>query len=140
MSNSYPPRLTVSELEPIPEESGYPTVQSTTWKVGGTTVSEATQGQTVTAVIRIASSGGRSDGIVTVHIRKDIALFSDEDLVVNSYQIDLGENEYGDIEVSFVASDKSGFSFRGYFIQVDFDSWGDDWTMESSYPPRLKVN
>jgi hypothetical protein len=44
------------------------------------------------------------------------------------------------MEVTFIASDKSGFSFRGYFIEVDFDSWGNSWTMESDYPPRLTVN
>jgi len=42
--------------------------------------------------------------------------------------------------ISFVASDKSGFSFRGYFIEVNFVSWDDVWTMESAYPPRLEVN
>lgn len=36
--------------------------------------------------------------------------------------------------------EKSGFSFRGCFIEVDFDSWKNRWTMESEYPPRLTVN
>ena len=75
-----------------------------------------------------------------VRIRGDYALLPDDDVIVNSYQITLDESEYGDIEITFSASEKSGFMFRGYFIQVDFDSWGDDWTMSSPYPPRLEVN
>ena len=140
MSNSYPPRLTVNEPLELPEPTGYPVVQSAWWEVGGVPVTEASQGQSVTAVIRLMSVGGLSEGYVTVRIRGDYALLPDDDVIVNSYQITLDESEYGDIEITFSASEKSGFMFRGYFIQVDFDSWGDDWTMSSPYPPRLEVN
>ena len=138
MSSSYPPRLLVTEQ--VTETEGYPVVQSAWWTVGGSSVTEVSQGQSVRAVIRIGSVGGRSVGTVTVRIRKDLAFLTDEDLIVNSYSVDLGESEYGDIEMTFTASEKSGFTFRGYFIQVDFNSWGDSWTMDSSYPPRLEVN
>jgi hypothetical protein len=139
MSSTYPPRLTVNEPY-VPEVEGYPVVQNTWWTVGGYSVSEVTQGQSVKAVIRIMSIDGSSEGIVTVHIRKDLAFLSDEDLIVNSYEIDFREDEYADIEITFTASEKSGSTFRGYFIQVDFISWGNEWTMSSSYPPRLEVN
>jgi len=140
MGSSYPPRLSVNEPILVPEVEGYPFVQNAWWTVGGSSVTEVSQGQSVKAVIRLGSSGGISEGIVTVHIRKDLAFLPDEDLIVNSYEIDIEADEYGDIEITFTASDKSGFTFKGYFIQVDFVSWEDDWTMESSYPPRLKVN
>jgi hypothetical protein len=139
MSSTYPPRLIVNEPY-VPEVEGYPIVQNTWWTVGGYSVSEVSQGQSVKAIIRILSVDGSSKGDVRVHIRKDLAYQSDEDLMVNSYEIDLGEDEYADIEITFTASEKSGFTFRGYFIQVDFLSWGNEWTMSSSYPPRLKVN
>lgn len=138
MSSSYPPRLLVTEQ--VAETEGYPVVQSAWWTVGGTLVTEVSQGQLVKAVIRIGSVGGRSVGSVTVRIRTDLAFLPDEDLILNSYSVDIGESEYGDIEMTFTASEKSGFTFRGYFIQVDFNSWGDSWTMDSSYPPRLEVN
>ena len=140
MSSSYPPRLTVNEPLELPEPTGYPEVQSAWWEVGGVPVTEVSQGQSVTAVTRLMSVGGLSEGYVTVCIRKDYALLPDDDVIVNSYMVSLGESEYADVEITFTASEKSGFTFRGYFIQVDFYSWGDDWTMSSSYPPRLEVN
>ena len=68
-----------------------------------------------------------------------MAFFPDEDYVVESYSIILNEGETIDLKVDFTAAEKSGITFRGYFIQVDLDTWGESWTMDSIYPPRLKV-
>ena len=140
MSNSYPPRLTVDEPAVIPETYGNPIVQNAWWTYEGGSITQASQGQSVTAVVRLKSIGGISDGIVSVHVRKDIAFLPDEDLLVYSYEIYLEDNELVDIEIDFTAIDKSGFTFRGYFIQVDLVSWSDVWTMGDTYPPRLEVS
>jgi len=80
------------------------------------------------------------EGIVTIHIRKDMRLLPDEDYKVQSFHISLSKDQVIELTVTFIASEKSGLTFRGYFIQIDFDSWDTTWTMENSYPPRLKVN
>jgi hypothetical protein len=136
MESSYPPRLKV--VEEISEE-GTPSLQNVWWTVNEQIVTEAKQGQTVKAHIQVRAVGGNVKGTLTIHIRKDLALLPDEDYKAESFNIDLPENQIIELVVTFSAAEKSGLSFRGYFVQVDFDSWGTTWTMESSYPPRLKV-
>jgi len=148
MDSSYPPRLSVETFsggeeppeEPEEPDTGYPVVQNVWWIRDGYAVSQCSQGDEITARVRIQSVSGSSTGKVTVRVREDKALMPDSDHVVQAFSVDLNNNQLGDMEVTFIASDKSGFSFRGYFIEVDFDSWGNSWTMESDYPPRLTVN
>ena len=149
MESTYPPRLSVQassggaeppEEEPEEPEIGYPVVQNTWWIHDGIVITQCSQGDVITARVRIQSISGSSTGIVTVRVREDKAFLQDSDHVVQSFSVDLENNQLGDMEVSFIASEKSGFTFRGYFIEVDFDSWGNSWTMESEYPPRLTVN
>ncbi len=144
MSDDYPPRLVVNSPEEEPEEEestiGIPLIQNVWWTVGDQVVSEASQGHIVKGHVRIKAYGGGISGMVTVRIRKDKALLPDEDYVYDSFPITLGEDQTTTVVMSFTASDKSGFTFRGYFIQVDLDSWDTIWTMESEYPPRLSVN
>ena len=136
MDSSYPPRLAVREEE-IGE--GIPLLQDVWWTVNDKLVTEAQQGQTVRGNVRIKADRGAIQGQVTIRIRKDIALWPDEDHKVQSFAVSLLKDQVIDLVVTFVAEEKSGGSFRGYFVQVDFDSWGTTWTMESSYPPRLEV-
>jgi len=136
MESSYPPRLKVVEEA---SGEGTPSLQNAWWTVDNQVVTEAKQGQTVKAHILIKAVGGRVKGTVTIRIRKDLALLPDEDYKVESFYIDLSEGQSVELAVAFLAAEKSGLSFRGYFMQVDFNSWGTSWTMESSYPPRLKV-
>ncbi|MEM1989243.1 MAG: LEA type 2 family protein [Candidatus Bathyarchaeia archaeon] len=136
MESSYPPRLAVRETQ-IP--SGMPSLQSAWWTVNGQAVTKVRQGQTVTAHVKITAVGGRAQGTITLRIRKDLALLPDEDYKVQSFSIDLPEGQSIELTVTFVALEKSSLTFRGYFMQVDFTSWGTSWTMESSYPPRLEV-
>lgn len=91
------------------------------------------------AHILVKAVGGSLKGTLTIRIRKDLALLPDEDYKVESFNIDISEGQAMELTVTFLAAEKSSLSFRGYFIQVDFNSWGTSWTMESSYPPRLKV-
>jgi len=137
MPSTYPPRLRVNEA---PQARGIPSLQSVRWTVNDKVVTEAQQGQTVKAHVQIKAIGGAVKGTVTIRIRKDLALLPDEDYVVQSFQLDLSEGQVAELIVTFSAAQKSGLTFRGYFIQVDFNSWGTKWTIESSYPPRLRVN
>jgi len=135
MENSYPPRLKVSEA-PI---GGIPLLQKAWWTVDNQVVTEAKQGQTVKAHVLVKAIDGNLKGILTIRIRKDLALLPDEDYEVESFSINVPKGQTVELTVTFLASEKSSFSFRGYFIQVDFNSWETSWTMESSYPPRLKI-
>jgi len=137
MEDSYPPRLRANERAPT---EGTPSLQNVWWTVNDQGVTEAHQGQTVMGHVQIKAVGGTVEGTVTIRIRKDITLLPDEDYKVQSFHLDLSEGQVIDLTVSFSASQKSELSFRGYFVQVDFDSWGTTWTMDNSYPPRLKVN
>jgi len=67
-------------------------------------------------------------------------LLLNEDYVVQSYQLNLSKDQIIELTVTFSAEQKSEAAFKGYFIQVDLDSWGTKWTMTGSYPPRLKVD
>lgn len=136
MDSSYPPRLAVREEG---TEEGMPLLQDVWWTANDEVVIDAQQGQTVRANVRIKADGGAVQGQITIRIRKDIALWPDEDHKVHSFAVSLLKDQVIDLVVTFAAEEKSGGSFRGYFAQVDFDSWGTTWTMESSYPPRLEV-
>lgn len=139
MSDSYPPRLNVIR-EVSPEPTGTPSIQSVWWTVNNYIVTEAVKDQTVNANVRISAVDGQISGVVTIRIRKDIALLPDEDYVIKSYNINLVKDQSIDIPVSFVAAEKTGFTFRGYFVHIDLASWSTSWDMENSYPPRLKIN
>lgn len=137
MDDTYPPRLTVKAEAPT---EGTPSLQNVWWTVNNQVVTQSQQGQTVKAHVRIKALGGSVQGTITVRVRKDIAFLPDEDHKVKSFSITLIQDQVIDFTVIFTASEKSGLTFRGYFIQIDFNSWDTTWTMESSYPPRLKVN
>lgn len=102
----------------------------------GWSTREAKQGDVVTAYVTVEAVGGYFEGTITVRIRKDFAFLPDEDHKVESFPISLLEGATT-LTVTFRAEDKSSMIFRGYFIQVDLPSG--TWTMEDSYPPRLKV-
>ena len=150
MDNSYPPRLTVTDEVEEPEQpstpeepeqprEGTPSIVDVWWTVNEQIVTSSQQDQTVTAHVEIMANGGFVSGSITVRVRKDIPYLSDEDHVIQSFTVSLDEGQSGVASVSFTAAEKTGWTFRGYFIQVDFDSWGTSWTMESDYPPRLQV-
>lgn len=135
MNSSYPPRLNVTETVSV----SFPLVQSAWWSVEGFPITVATQGEPVQAVVRIKSVDGKSEGTVYVYVRKEFRYMSDEDQTIRSFEIDLEENDHVDIMTTFTPEDQSGFIFVGYYIYVDFESWGKSWTMNTAYPPRLEV-
>jgi len=141
MDNFYPPRLIVTETPEEPEQptEGTPSVVDVWWTVDDQVVTFCQQGQTVIANVKIMANGGSVSGAITVHVRKDIPYLPDEDHVTQSFSVSLSEGQSGVATVTFIAAQKTGWTFKGYFIQVDFDSWGTSWTMESAYPPRLQV-
>lgn len=141
MDDAYPPRLKVNVPEQ-PEEPkiGYPIIQNVWWTRNTQIITQATQGQEITANVRIKAVEGSVSGTVFVHIKKDMILLPDDDHVIETFSINLIEGENFDLKVDFTAAEKSGMTFRGYFMQVDLVTWNDSWTMESAYPPRLKVN
>jgi hypothetical protein len=100
-------------------------------------VMEAKQGSMVTAYVTVEAIGGYFEGSITVRIRKDMAFLPDEDHKVESFRLSLLEGEAQTVTVNFRAAERSSIIFRGYFIEVDFP--GGKWTMDDSYPPRLKV-
>jgi len=141
MDNSFPPRLIVTEEVEEPEQTGKgtPSVVDVWWTVNDQVVTTCLQDQTISANVDIVANGGSISGIITVHVKKDIPILPDTDHETQSFTVSLSEGQSGVATVTFLAAQKTGFTFRGYFIQVDFDSWGTSWTMESAYPPRLEV-
>jgi hypothetical protein len=131
----YPPRLRVT----APPSQGTLVVESAWWTVSGRVVTTARVGQTVTAHVRVRAVGGRVEELVRVRVRKDLALRPDEDYAVSTFTVKLESGQSAELTVVFVASEKSGLLFRGYFIEVDFLYSRRKWTMDDAYPPRLKV-
>jgi LEA14-like dessication related protein len=136
MDDSYPPRLRVTAAPP---SQGTLVVESAWWTVDGKVVTTARVGQTVTAHVRVRAVGGRVEELVRVKVRKDLALRPDEDYAVSTFTVKLESGQSAELTVAFVASEKSGLLFRGYFIEVDFLYSQRKWTMDDAYPPRLKV-
>ncbi len=154
MDNSYPPRLIVTEVVEEPEQpstpetpdepeqprEGTPSIVDVWWTVNDQIVTSCQQDQTVIANVKIMANGGPVSGTITVHVRKDIPYLPDEDHVTQSFSVSLSEGHSGVATVTFIATHKTGWTFRGYFIQVDLDLWDTTWTMENTYPPRLTIN
>jgi len=108
------------------------------WEVDGVRVSTARINDYVKAhVVLRANSAGVSDYII-MKVRKDIAYASDVDLVMQSFSFLVFEGETEDCVISFYPDEVSGFSFRGYFLEVFFSD-DTSWLMDKLYPPRLIV-
>jgi len=109
------------------------------WTVGGARVTQARQGQTVQARVLVRATGGSVDGNAVMKVRKDRVASPDSDHATGNIRIQLGKDQAVELILSFVADEKSSLTFRGFFIEVDFPSWGNRWTMPGEYPPRLRV-
>jgi len=59
-------------------------------------------------------------------------------LVMQSFSFLIFEGETEDCVISFYPDEVSGFSFRGYFLEVFFSD-DTSWLMDKLYPPRLIV-
>jgi len=134
MPSSYPPRLRVE-----PPRIGTPQVVDAFWTIGSARVIQASVGQVVYAHVVITAVGGSVEGDITIKVKKDRVATEDTDFIVRSFHIALQEGQSMDYAISFIPDQKSSVTFRGLFIHVDLLSWRTNWTMPSSYPPRLKV-
>lgn len=135
MDSSYPPRLRATLTS-----QGVPEVSDAYWMVGSARVTTAKVGDKVEAHVTIRAVGVPLEGYVTVRIRKDIVLLPDTDFLVQTFQISVRSGEETDISLTFYPDELSGGSLRGYFMEVVLTTWNKEWTMESIYPPRLKVS
>ena len=69
-------------------------------------------------------------------IRKDLAFMPDEDYAIKTFEIVLNQDEELELILTFYPDEASSLTLRGYFIELEGLI---SWTMESEYPPRLKV-
>lgn len=109
------------------------------WTVNNQVVTSCQLGDKVTAHVVVGAYNAGVNDFLTIRIKEDIAWASDIDHKVSSPEFFIPKNQKRDLTVEFMAESRSGFTFRGYFIQIDFSS-GEWWTMESLYPPRLTVD
>lgn len=115
-----------------------PTVQEAVWKVGDSIVSTARLGEKVEAQVVIQATE-EYVGSVVVKIRKDITWWPDSDYHISTIPVNLVGGEEEEIKLSFAPDEASAGSLRGYFIEIEFQVTKTTWTMENSYPPRLRV-
>ena len=130
--------ISASGCETIKEElsstpaPGSLAVEFIGWYVDGSKIEVTQEGKTVKAVITI--SGGDA-GTYKMRINKDIMLEFDE--IVNSleFQYD-GVSKTVELSFSAYARDDE-HTVNGF--HVDLLHMGTVWTLEDSYPPRLRV-
>ncbi len=115
-----------------------PIVREAFWKVDGSTVSTTKVGENVEAHV-VVEATEEYVGSIVVKIRKDIRWWPDSDYHVSTIPVNLKGGEEKEIKTVFTPDQASGGSFRGYFIEIEFRAARTTWTMENSYPPRLKV-
>ncbi len=134
MDDSYPPRLTVNEVEGSASFSeGY-------WTDDGSKITETKVGNEIKGHVNFEASGGPIDGTAKVVVRRDIAYSTDEDYAQRSIDVNLSEGESYDLSLDWVPQIASGDqSTNGYHLEF---WWNGEkkWTMDDSYPPRLTVN
>jgi hypothetical protein len=115
-----------------------PIVEEAFWQVDGQRLTDARFGEKVKAIV-VVKPVEEYVGSIVVKVRKDIAWWPDSDYQVSTVPVSLRAGESKEIEVAFTPDERSGSRLRGYFIEITFQLTGTSWTMESSYPPRLRV-
>lgn len=115
-----------------------PVVEETSWRVNGLKVTSVIEGSRVEALI-IVRAAVEYEGSIVVKVRKDIAFWFDKDYAISTTPVRLTNGQRMEIKLNFVPDQASGWSLRGYFIEVEFSATKTTWTMENSYPPRLRV-
>jgi len=115
-----------------------PIVREAFWLVDDQQVTAVGLGERVEAHI-VVEAREEYVGSVVVKIRKDIRLWPDSDYHVSTIPVDLKGGEEKELKVTFTPDEASAGSLRGYFIEIDFRATRTTWTMENSYPPRLRV-
>lgn len=113
-------------------------VSAVYWIHNGEYVYMVPQGSNVTVRVVLTAVGGDVEGPVVIRVKRDLAMMPDEVYLEESEYVSLREGESIVLEFWFIAEDRSGLVFRGYFIEIILPD-GSKWTMESDYPPRLEV-
>lgn len=108
------------------------------WRVNNQEVTSATLGEKVEAVI-IVEATEEHVGSIVVKVRKDIRWWPDSDLHVSTFPVNLKGGEQKEMNVTFTPDEASSGSMRGYFVEIEFRATRTTWTMQNTYPPRLRV-
>ena len=107
------------------------------WWVDDTEVTVAFVGEKVTAKIRFYYE---PSGYYRIRIMRDIEWAPDEEVAKKEFNYGGGDQEYS---LSFTPTIATGEdNTRGYHVDVykkEWWGWAEKWTMEDSYPPRLRV-
>jgi len=106
--------------------------------VGDQEVSISKIGEDVKATIKIEATE-HYVGSIVVKIKKDIRFWLDSDYHITTIPLDLGGGEERTMKIGFTPDEATRGSLRGYFVEIEFQSTRTTWTMENSYPPRLKI-
>jgi len=115
-----------------------PIVKEAVWRTEGSAVTTARVGDGVEARV-VVQAIEEYVGSVVVKIRKDIRWWTDTDYHVSTTPLNLKGGETTEIEIAFTPDEASSGSMRGYFIEIEFQAARTTWTMENTYPPRLRV-
>ena len=104
------------------------------WYVNGVKINTAIKGQTVTA--KVTLSGG-NEGQYEMRIRRDMVWVLDETVASDYFSYD---GIWVTIELTFVPLYVTSFGgTNGCHVDLQKDGYT-IWTLDSSYPPRLRVN
>jgi len=114
-----------------------PIVREAFWRVDDQRVTSARLGEKVEAVIVVRATE-EYVGSIVVKIKKDIAFWPDSDYHIATIPVSLSGGEEKEIKIAFTPDEASSGNLRGYFIEINFQVTKTTWTMENSYPPRLK--
>jgi len=115
-----------------------PIVQEAFWRVDDQKVSTTKLGESVGAHV-VVQATEEYVGSIVVKIRKDIRFWPDSDYQTSTVPVNLKGGEEKEITLIFTPDEVSGGSLRGYFLEIEFRATRTTWTMENSYPPRLRV-
>lgn len=142
-----------------------PLIMDGYWQANGEKLTVTSVGEKVEARIAVeprydsVHNPMKVSGKITLYIKKDIRLWPDEDFFDETFQVNIESGGSGEIGSSFEPDEVSYphcwviKTFRGYFLEATFTGWlwteyFEDqpvmWnsggnTMESEYPPRLRV-
>jgi len=129
---------TISQVTPV-SHLGSLKVMDVYWAVGGNTVTSVKKGDAVEVHVVCFAESGSVSGTLLVKVRKDIAFAPDVDYATASFNVNLQAGSSQDYSFVFIPQEASKGSLRGYHIEVWFR--GEKiWTMDDTYPPRLKAS
>ena len=128
--------LVLAGVRPVRRPS--PLVVEAKWVVDGSSVSQVSRGVVVEAKATVEAVE-EYVGSIVVRVRKDIAVWGDADYEVSTFPVSIAGGEQKELTVIFQPDQSSSSSMRGYFIQIDYQTTSTTWTMQNTYPPRLRV-